>query len=246
LTTLDVDPAVTNAEGASAVSEFAAAGVEHVFVLLGFTQAAGFWNEYRESGAEYGTTIIDSASSMCTPFGASRLPAADGAVCVTTYDSNSLPGGTTLRGDTPFEAQCRQDWIDHFGETFNNMSDPGVPSGEAPLVTADGEELWSDFQSSECNMAYIFKDALTNAGINPTRDSLAAAMREITGEQAHRSDGEGFFAADKNYFSTKMQPMIFTSTPSETPRGEDGTFNGCVAPVNCWIPAGDTWTAVGE
>ena len=89
--------------------------------------------------------------------------------------------------------------------------------------------------------AVLIKEALENAGVNPTRDSFADAMKELSGPQAFRSNGEGAFGPGKNYFSTQMQAVEFTLASRSTPKGADGTFNGCPAPVNCWIPVTGEW-----
>ena len=238
--TLSGDNAAANAEGAAAVAQFTAEGVDHVFVILPFIYAAGFWGEVGALQPSWDRTILDSASSNCTPFGASRTnPAAEGAICVTSYDSYASPNGG-VGDDDAFEAQCRQEWIDHF-PVFNGKSDKGAPSGEVGLETADGELLNSDYAPGECTMQYLIKAALENAGVNPTRDSFADAMRELSGPQAFRSNGEGAFGPGKNYFSTQMQAVEFTLASRSTPKGADGTFNGCPAPVNCWIPTNGQW-----
>ena len=238
-----LDNASANAEGAAAVSQFTAEGVDHVFVMVPFIYASGFWGEIGEIQPRWERTIIDSAPSNCTPFGASRTnPAADGAICVTAYDSYALPDGG-LREDDDFQKICRREWLSHF-PIFNDQSNIGVPSGEVGLETFDGELLNSDFAPWECTMVRFIKDGLENAGINPTRDSFADALREISGPMAFRSDGEGTFGPEKNYYSTKMWVVRFTIVPSETTRGEDGTFNGCPAPVNCWIPVSGEWFSI--
>jgi hypothetical protein len=245
VTTLDVDPAVTNAETASAVSEFTAAGVGHVFVLMGFTTAAGFWGEVGEASPDWERTIIDSSSAMCTPFGASRTnPAAEGSVCVTAYDSYALPDGG-LRDDDDYEAQCRAEWIEHFPE-FEGQSDQGVPSGEIALETADGDLLYSDYAPGECTMVKILEEVLVNAGVNLTRDSLADAMRQYSGLQAFRSNGEGAFGPEKNFYSTQMHAQKFVVVPADTAVSADGTYLGCPAPVNCWIPVTSEWTPIEQ
>ncbi len=238
--TLSGDNAAANAEGAAAVAQFTAEGVDHVFVILPFIYAAGFWGEVGALQPSWDRTILDSASSNCTPFGASRTnPAAEGAICVTSYDSYASPNGG-VGDDDAFEAQCRQEWIDHF-PVFNGKSDKGAPSGEVGLETADGELLNSDYAPGECTMQYLIKAALENAGVNPTRDSFADAMRGLSGPQAFRSNGEGAFGPGKNYFSTQMQAVEFTLASRSTSKGADGTFNGCPAPVNCWIPTNGQW-----
>ena len=73
----------------------------------------------------------------------------------------------------------------------------------------------------------------------------AEALKELSGPQAFRSNGEGAFGAEKNYYSTQMQANRFTLADADTPPGDDGTYNGCPAPVNCWIPVTGEWQAIG-
>lgn len=238
------DNAAQNAESAAAAGTFDAEGVDHALVLMGFTQASGFWSEVGATNPTWDRTILDTSSANCTPFGASRTdPAAEGAICVTAYDGYSLPEGG-LRGDTEFEAECRQKFIEANPDEYNGRSDPGVPSGEI-LTTADGEEIVSDYAYGPCTITAVLEQALTNAGINPTRDSLAEAMRGVSGPQALRSNGDGAYGPDKNYYSTAMLAMQFTLVPADTPRGEDGTFLGCPAPTNCWRPVTGNWISIG-
>ena len=239
------DNAAANAESAAAVSQFTAEGVDHVFVMIPFIYASGFWGEVGVVQPVWGRTLIDSAPSNCTPFGASRTnPAAEGALCVTAYDSYARPEGG-IRNDNEFQQTCRQEWLDHF-PIFNGQSDVGVPSGEVGLETIDGELLNSDYAPWECTMVRFIKEALEGAGINPTRDSFATALREISGPMAFRSNGQGAFGPSKNYYSTQMWVVRFTIVSPDTPRAEDGTFNGCPAPVNCWIPVTGEWFKIDE
>ena len=76
-------------------------------------------------------------------------------------------------------------------------------------------------------MQYLIKAALENAGVNPTRDSFADAMRGLSGPQAFRSNGEGAFGQKE--LPTQMQAVKFTLASRSTPKGADGTYNGCPA-----------------
>ena len=237
------DNAASNAEAAASVAQFNAEGVSEVFVLLGFLQTDGFWGEVEALNVSWGRTLVDVAPGMCTQFGASRTnPAAEGAACVTTTDAYSLLEGG-LREDRPFEAQCRKEWLDHF-PVFEGKSDIGVPSGEVNLETSDGELLNSDFAYADCTIVYALKYAFENAGINPTRDSFAAALKTYSGPAAQMSKGEGAFGEDKNFFSTHMWQVEFRIVPADTPRGPDGKFNGCPAPTNCWVPVSGQWFSI--
>lgn len=239
------DNTAMNAESAAAVSQFSADGVDHALVLLGFTTAAGFWNEVGEVQPDWDRTIIDAASATCTPFGASRTsPAADGARCLTAWGTYTSDDQAGVRADDAFEAECRATFIADYPDEFSGNSDPGVPAGNI-IETADGETLTSDYAYSPCTFSHILREALTEAGINPTRDSLAAAMREISGQSAFHSNGEGTFGPDKNYFATQMHAVRFTIVAEDEPRGADGTFAGCPAPTNCWVAVSDEWIEVG-
>ena len=234
------DNAASNAEAAASVAQFNAEGVSQVFVLLGFVQTDGFWGEVEALDVSWGRTLVDVAPGMCTQFGASRTnPAAEGASCVTSTDAYSLLEGG-IREDRPFEAQCREEWLNHF-PVFEGKSDRGVPSGEVDLETADGELLNSDFAYADCNIVYALKFAFENAGVNPTRDSFAAALKTYSGPAAQVSNGEGAFGSNKNYYATQMWQVEFRVVSADTPRGTDGKFNGCPAPTNCWIPVTGQW-----
>ena len=234
------DNAASNAEAAASVAQFNAESVSEVFVLLGFLQTDGFWGEVEALNVSWGRTLVDVAPGMCTQFGASRTnPAAAGSTCVTSTDSYSLVEGG-LREDQSFEAQCRTEWVDHF-PIFEGRSDIGVPSGEVNLETSDGELLNSDFAPQECTIIYALQHAFENAGVNPTRDSVAAALKTYSGPAAQMSKGEGAFGEEKNFFSTHMWQLEFRIVPGDTPRGSDGTFNGCPAPTNCWVPVSGQW-----
>ncbi len=237
------DNAASNAEAAAAVSQFNAEGVSEVFILLGFLQTNGFWGEVEALNVSWGRTLVDVAPGMCTQFGASRTnPAAEGAACVTASDAYSLPN-RGLRQDRPFETQCREEWLNHF-PVFEGRSDIGVPSGEVNLETVDGELLNSDFAGPDCTIVYALKYAFENAGVNPTRDSFAAALKTYSGPAAQISKGEGAFGKEKNFFSTYMWQVEFRIVPASTPRGSDGTFNGCPAPTNCWVPVSGQWFSI--
>ena len=237
------DNAAINAETSAAVATFDAEGVDHVLVLLGFTQASGFWGEVGNVSPDWQRTILDASSANCTPFGASRTsPAAEGAVCVTAYSSYGSPDGG-IRADEPFEAECRATYDADYDAEFAGSSSPGIPAGDT-IETVDGETLHSDYPPGPCTLATILEEALTNAGINPTRDSLAESMSQVSGPMAFASNGEGAFADGKNYYSTQMHAVAFTIVSDDTPRGDDGTFNGCPAPTNCWISVGDSWISI--
>lgn len=237
------DNAAANAQAAASVAQFNAENVSEVFVLLSFLVTDAFWGEVEFLDVSWNRTIVDVGPGMCSQFSASRTnPAAEGSTCVTSTGAYSLPEGG-LRDDNTFEAQCRDEWLDHF-PVFEGKSDRGTPSGEVNLETADGDLLSSDFSFADCNIVYALKHAFDNAGVNPTRDSFAAAMKTYKGPAAQMSNGEGAFGPDKNYFATQMWKMEFRIVSSDTKRSSDGLFNGCPAPTNCWIPVSGSWLRI--
>ena len=241
--TLSGDNAAANAEAAAAVSQFNAEGAQQVFVLLPFINTEGFFGEIGKLQPEWGVSIIDVGPGMCTQFGASRTnPAAEGAKCITSTGSYTDSDGTILP-DSEFEAQCRENWLRHF-PVFEGKSDIGTPSGEVGLETADGELLNSDYAPNECMIMRALYFTFQNAGVNPTRDSVADALKQYVGPAAQMSNKQGAFGPDKNYFATQMWEVEFRVVSPQTPRGADGLFNGCPAPTNCWVPVTGNWIGI--
>jgi hypothetical protein len=240
--TLSGDTAAINQEAGASVDTFSAAGVKHVFNLLPFTQAQGFWASVGSTSLTF--TVVDASSSNCTAFGASRTPPeAAGAACVTTWDGVANADGT-LRADTEFEAECRAHWDEVFGDVFSAPSSPGVPSGQE-VTDADGETLTSDFAPNECVIAWIVEQALRDAGPDLTHESFFDAAMAITeGPVALASNGEGGFAPGKTFFANFMQPVTLNIVTAEEPKDANGSYKGCPAPVTCWVPVSATWQSV--
>lgn len=241
--TLQGDTGAINEESAAAVGTFTADGVTVAINLLPFTQTGGFWDA--SQGAGFSFIQLDTSSSTCTQFGASRTPeAAAGAPCVTTWDEGGSQAAGGLRDETEFEVECRAHWDETFADTFPTASARGVPSGQV-ITTVDGEELSSDYAPNECTFANIVRQALENAGVNPTRDSFMEAAFDL-GEVpvAKASEGTGSTAPGKTWVADNLHTVVLTQVAADTPRGDDGTFDGCAAPVSCWIPADDTWSAI--
>ncbi len=239
---LQADPAAINQESAAAVSTFEAENVDFVFVLLPFTSTSGFFGEAGESGSRFEYMIVDVASSSCTAFGASRTPAAAaGAPCVTAWDTWALPEGAGIREPNAFEAKCREKW----DATYDEESYPGVPSGDN-LETSDGRTLTNDFAQNECTMLPLLRKALRGAGKNLTHESLHRAFLKIgAGEGALISDGEGELAKGKPFFATKVHSVRLQPNTADQALDANGqTYNGCPAPVNCWIPLTGDWFEV--
>jgi ABC-type branched-subunit amino acid transport system substrate-binding protein len=236
---LQADVAAINQETAAAVDTFAAEDVDFVFVTLPFVAVAGFFSEAGESGSRFEYMIVDIGSSACAAFGASRTPEeAAGAPCVTTWDTWAIPDGDGLRQPTEFEAQCRE----RFDEQFDTESYPGVPTGDE-ITTSDGRTLSSDFAASECTMLPLLQEALENAGENLTHESLHDAFLEITSAPAAMlSDGSGGFGPDKPFFANRMHAVQLVVNSPDAPLDASGeTYNGCPAPVNCWVPITGNW-----
>lgn len=241
---LQADAAAINLETAAAVSTFEAAEVEFVFVLLPFTNVQGFFTEAGASGSSFDYTIVDVASSACTAFGASRTPAeAAGAPCITTWNTWALADKSGIREHNEFETECREHW----DATYDEESYPGVPSGD-DIETSDGRLLINDFGQNECTMVNLLKQALTNAGPDLTHESLYEAFLALPpGPAAMMSDGQGAFGPDKPYYATRVQAVQLQINTKEQALDANGdTYNGCAAPVNCWIPVTGTWVDVEE
>ena len=236
--TVQGDVGAINQESGAAAGTFRAGGVTHVMMLLPFTNQAGF---YDAAGGDFDVTVLDTASANCTAFGASRTPAAAvGASCITVWDNQNLAAGG-IREETEFEMECRAHFDEVFAEEFPVPSSPGVPSGQV-ITTADGEQLSSDYDAFACTIVNIMEGALEGGGTNPTRESVmdaALALGEVP--IALASDGQGSLGEDKTYASDYVHSVVLTAAPAETPKAADGTYNGCPAPVNCWVPTADEW-----
>lgn len=238
---LSGDNAATNEEGAAAVGAFQAEGVVHAFVTTPFIENTGFWNA--AAAAKLPFTMLDTVSSQCSTFGLSRAPAAAvGSDCVTTFDHPTAEG-TGIRPDTEFEAECRAFSDEMFSDYFGGPSDPGVPAGQK-ITDVAGNVLISDYAPLECTIANIVQKALTNAGVNPTRKSMMEALLALGDVPiAQASDGVGTLAPDKAYMADFVHTVKVTAASADTPPAEDGTYNGCAAPVNCGIVISD-WSPI--
>lgn len=236
---LQADVAAINQESAAAVGTLEADNIDFAFVLLPFTNVSGFFGEAGESGSRFDYMIVDVASSACTAFGASRTPPeAAGAPCVTTWDTWAQPEGTGIREANAFEAECRQQW----DATYEEESYPGVPSGD-DITTSDGRTITNDFAQNECTMLPLLRQALRKAGKNLTHESLHKAFLSLgAGPAALMSDGEGSFARNKPYYATKIHSVkLQVNSRNQALDANGQTYNGCPAPVNCWIPITGDW-----
>jgi hypothetical protein len=238
INTLQGDVGAINQEAGAAAGTFKAAGVSNVLMLLPFTNQAGF---YDAAGTDITVTVLDTASANCTAFGASRTPAAAvGTTCITTWDNqNTAAGG--VRTETPFEQECRAHFDEVFAAEFPTKSSPGVPSGQV-ITTTDGTQLSSDYDGFVCTLANVLKLSLENGGNNPTRTSVYDASLGLGNQPvALASDGQGTLKPDKSFLADFVHSVKLTAATAETPKGADGTYNGCPAPVTCWVPTSDRW-----
>jgi hypothetical protein len=228
---LSGDASALNRESATAVGTFKAAGVDTVFVGLQFSATQGFFQENQRSQAGLKTFIIDDAASMCTPFSASRIPLeAAGTPCVSTWDTKALPTKDGVKPDSKAEADCRAS----FDEAFDASSQPGVPAGD---LSAGGVAYSEDFASTECNMMSLLLPAMEKAGKNLTWPKVAANLAQTSSAPAiYMSGGVGGFAKNKHYFATKVHLVVLNPANPQTAKDAAGLFNGCPAPVNCWVP----------
>ena len=117
------------------------------------------------------------------------------------------------------------------------------PSGSV-LTDSAGTVLISDYPPQECTITNILKLALTNAGLNPTKQDLIDATLAL-GEVpfANGSNGKGTLTADKPYLADSVHTIRITLATIETPPDANGTYNGCAAPVTCGIVI-DDWTPI--
>jgi len=239
--TLQGDVGAINQETAAAVGTFKAAGVTNVMITLPFTNQAGF---YDAAGTSFAITVLDTASANCTPFGASRAAAgAIGATCISTWDNSNTAAGS-VRPETEFEKGCRAHFDTVFAAEFPTKSSPGVPSGQV-IDLADGTKISSDYDAFVCTLANIMEGSLTGAGVNPTRDSAYQAALGLGDVPiALASDGKGRLAEGKNYAANFVHSVKLTAANKDTPKSANGTYNGCPAPVNCWVPSTDEWFAI--
>ena len=104
------DTAAQLRDAQASVATMKAAGVDTVVVVVPFTVNSSFFDEANNSNAGFKYMLIDAASSLCTQFGASRVPAAVGNTsvpCVTTWDTRAVNAeerdqeGQRVRGEVP-------------------------------------------------------------------------------------------------------------------------------------------------
>jgi hypothetical protein len=245
INTVGQDAAGTQRDAAASVATFQAAGADSIAVLVPFTTSPAFFDEAQKSGAGFKYMLVDAASSLCTQFGASRTPiivADQGIPCVTTWDTRALATKDGVKADSAFEAKCRK----VFDAGFNEQTTPGVPAGD--ITDATGQTLTEDIPPNECVMTDLFVKALKKAGKNATSEDVYDAMLTIKKSPApYMSNGTGGFAKNKPWFANQVHLMVLNPASTSTTPDANGLYNGCPAPVNCWIPQdldGTEWVTV--
>jgi hypothetical protein len=239
------DAAGQQREAAAAVSTVQAAGATAVVVLLGFTVNPAFFDEAEKTGAGFEYMLLDASASICTQFGASRTPAIISTAevpCVTTWDTRALPTKDGVKPDNAFEAKCRK----VFDAGFDEQTTPGVPSGD--ITDATGQTLTEDFSPNECVITDLFVKGLKKAGKDATPADVYDAMLTIKkSPAAYMSNGTGGFAKNKPYFANQVHVELLNPATTDTPPDANGLYNGCPAPINCWVPRvvdGTEWVAL--
>jgi len=147
-----------------------------------------------------------------------------------------------VKKDNPFEAKCRK----IMDAALKEKTEPGVPAGD--VTDANGQTLTEDLAPNECTMADLFVQALKKAGKNPTTDKLYDAFLTLkSNPAAYMSNGQGGFSPSKTYFVNQVHLEILNQASTQTAKDANGLYNGCPAPVNCWVPqliGGSEWFAV--
>ncbi|MEX1008747.1 MAG: hypothetical protein WD271_13000 [Acidimicrobiia bacterium] len=239
------DSAAQARDASAAVATMQAAGVDTVIVVVPFTVNSSFFDEANKSGAGFKYMLVDASSSLCTQFGASRVPgpvAAGNVPCVTTWDTRAVAAKNAVKKDNAFEAKCRK----VMDATFNETTQPGVPAGDT--TDANGQTLTEDLAPNECVMADLFVQALKKAGKNPTTNKLYDAFLTLkSNPAAYMSNGTGGFSKTKPYFANQVHLEILNLANTQTPKDANGLYAGCPAPVTCWVPQlidGSEWFRV--
>ena len=243
INTLQGDVGAINQESGTAVGTFNAAGVTNVMIVLPFTNQGGF---YDAAGDNFDVTVLDTASANCTPFGASRAAAgALGATCITVWDNQNTAEGE-IRGETEFEQECRAHYDEVFAAEFPTSSYPGVPSGQV-IDLPDGTQISSDYDGFACTLANIMEGSLTDAGVDLTRESAyQAALGLGDVPVALASDGQGSLGEGKTFAADFVHSVVLTAASLDVPKSAGNTYNGCPAPVNCWVPTTNDWFAIEQ
>jgi hypothetical protein len=221
-------------DAAAAVATMKAAGVDTVLITVPFTVNSAFFDEASKSNAGFKYMLIEGASSICTQFGASRIPASVGPAgvpCVTTWDTRAVNAKNAVKPDNAFEAKCRK----VMDAALNEKTQPGVPAGD--VTDANGQTLTEDVAPNECIITDLFVQALKKSGKDPTTAKLYDNLIAIKNNPApYMSNGKGGFSKNKPYFANQVHLEVLNQANTQTPKDANGLYNGCPAPVNCWVP----------
>jgi hypothetical protein len=239
---LAADVGLLGREGTAAVTTFQDAGVEAVFSPQVFL--SGFLSEKARTGADFEVFLIDGQANTCTPISVSQvIAAADGATCITAWDSASEPTKDAIKPDNALEAKCRKE---HDAATGVETTPGG--SG-APRTVPDVGTFPADISPLECNIASFLFPAIEKAGKNPTWDKVyAAILKSANLPTAYLSNGKGGFGKNKPYFTNPVMHFEKLSfADASTPKDEHGLYNGCAMPAPCLVPElvnGQEWFSV--
>jgi hypothetical protein len=228
---LAADAGLVNRELTAAVTTFQADGVDTVFNIQSFTQAAAFFDEAEKVGANFASFAIDGQANTCTPFSVTRVTAAaEGTTCITAWDPRALPTKDGVKDDNALEAKCRKQFDEFTGKEH-------LIGGASGPQEIGGVSYEGDLAPNECTIASFLLPALEKAGKNITWDKVYKILLKTKGPAAYLSEGKGGFGKNKPYFSGLT--MHFTTVAvanADTPADANGLFNGCSIPAPCWIP----------
>jgi hypothetical protein len=104
-------------------------------------------------------------------------------------------------------------------------------------VTAGGVTYTEDVDMSYCNIASVLMPAIKKAGKQLTWNKVAKALEQTgTAPAAYLSDGQGSLRKGKHYFADNVHLVTLNPATAQTAKDANGLFNGCPAPVPCFIP----------
>jgi hypothetical protein len=220
---LAADVGVLGREATAAADTFKANGVDVVLNVNSLTGLGGFFDENALIGAKYKVISMDGQANTCSQSAAAATrPSAAGAECITPYSSAATP-------DTKFETKCRKVFDGFTGKA----STPGAPAGD---VEIDGVLYSEDFPAAECTIANFLLPAIKQAGKNPTWDKVYKnILAQSKVDVARMSDGDGGFAPGQPYVARNINLVDLHQANHDTPKGADGSYNGCPLPINCWV-----------
>jgi hypothetical protein len=228
---LSGDTTAINRETAAAVATFQAAGVDTVFSGVQGSQSTGFFQESARANAGFKVFLIDDAPNMCATAAAQRLPVElAGTPCLTTAGTRAVAAKNGVAKDSKFEAKCRS----LHDAALKEQSQPGVPAGD---VTSGGVTYTQDMNPDACTMINLLLPAIKQAGKNLTWNKVVKNLQRTTAtDAAYMSGGDVGFGKNKPYAAKNVHLVALNNANGAPQDAATGTFNGCPAPVNCWVP----------